>query len=565
MRVKYNPADPLTDFRNFLTLCWKTLNLPTPSRTQSDIAWFMQYEPNERKMIEAMRGVGKSWIAAAYAVWRLYHNRALNILVVSGSKAKADQFTTFALRLLTEMPMLQHLRPREGQRSSMTGFDVAGAPPAQTQSVVSLGITSQMTGNRADIIIPDDIETPNNSDTQGQREKIAERIKEFEDIIKPGGEILFLGTPQTEDSIYKRLPTRGYTLRIWPAEFPTPAQVERYGVYLAKDIADQVAANPALVGRTTEPRFTDLILAQKKLSEGQARYALQYMLDTSLADVDRYPLKMADLIVSSLNPNEGPEKLLWAHDPELVIGDLPNVGMEGDLLYRPIPTANLPAYLPYTGCVMFIDPAGRGADETGYAVVAYLHGLLFCLDAGAFKGYGDKTMIGLAEVAKRNKVKWIRVEDNFGDGMFAQLLKPHLQRIYNVTVEDFHSVGQKEKRIIDTLEPIMSQHRLVMDRDIIQRDYDSVAHLPTDEAYAYRMFYQLTRITRERKAIPHDDRVEALAGACHYWVEQMARDVDKAASVSRDKKLMKELQKFYNAAHGKKEKPTGWIRQRASL
>lgn len=564
MLVPYNPQDPLSDFRNFLKLAWKTLNLPKPTRRQLSIAKFLQYEKNPRKMVKALRGLGKSWIAAAFAVWLLKYRRGMNILVVSGAKLKADQFTTFCLRLITEVEYLRPLLPREGQRSSMTGFDVAGAPPSQTQSLVSLGITSQMTGNRADLIIADDVETPNNSDTQTQREKLAERIKEFEDIIKPGGEIVFLGTPQTEDSIYNRLPSRGYKVKVWPAEYPNARQRERYGQELAEDIVEDLTANPALVGHATESRFNDVILAEKKISQGQARYALQYMLDTSLSDVDRYPLKLSDLIVYSLNADQGPEKLMWARDTELVINDLPNVGLDGDKMYRPIPTANPPQYLPYTGCVMFIDPAGRGADETAYSVVAYLHGLLYLLDAGAFKGYDNEAMTGLAEAAKRNKVKHLRVEDNFGDGMFAQLLKPHLQRIYPLSIEDYHSVGQKEKRIIDTLEPVLAQHRLVVDRDLIQRDYESVSHLPADEAFAYRLFYQLTHITSERRALPHDDRVEAVAGSVGYWAEQMARDVDRSVAVSRDKALMAELKRHLAHALGHKANndKKGWLRKR---
>jgi hypothetical protein len=550
--IPYKADDPISDFRNFLKLAWKILNLPKPTRRQLGIAKYLQYAKNPRRMVKALRGVGKSWIAAAYAVWALHYRKDLNVVVVSGSKAKADQFTTFALRLIMEIPVLRYMMPREGQRSSMTGFDVAGAPPSQTQSLVSMGVTGQMTGNRADILIADDVETPNNSDTQTQREKLAERIKEFEDLLKPGGEILFLGTPQTEDSIYNRLPGRGYDVKVWPAEFPNERQRDRYGSQLAPDVIEDLEKNPALVGHTTEPRFSDAVLMEKKLSQGQARYALQYMLDTSLADVDRYPLKLSDLIIHSVNPEKGPEKLLWARDPELAISDLPNVGMEGDRFYRPIPNTN-PTYLDYTGCIMAIDPAGRGQDETAYAVVAYLHGILYLLDAGAFKGYGDTTMEGLAKAALRNKVRAIRVEDNFGDGMFAQLLKPHLTRIYPVLVEDYHSVGQKEKRIIDTLEPVMSQHRLVVDHDLVKRDYESVAHLPIDEAFAYRLFYQMTRITSERKAIPHDDRIEAVAMAVAYWVEQMARDVNVAAQVSKDKLMLDALKHHIRHALGHKK------------
>jgi hypothetical protein len=441
--IPYNPADPLSDFRNFLSLAWKVLGLPKVSRRQLAIAHFLQYERNPRKMIKALRGIGKSWIAAAFVVWALKYRPHFNILVVSGSKAKADQFTTFALRLIREVPVLQHLIPRDGQRSSMTGFDVAGAPPSQTQSMVSLGVTGQLTGNRADIIIADDVETPNNSDTQAQREKLSERIKEFEDIIKPGGEIIYLGTPQTEDSIYNRLPGRGYTVKVWPAEYPNATQRERYGNQLAGDVVEDVEADPALIGHTTEPRFTDDILMEKKLSQGKARYALQYMLDTSLSDIDRYPLKLSDLVIASVNPEQGPERLLWAKDPELVVKDIPNVGMEGDLFYRPIPMSNVPQYLPYTGRVMFIDPAGKGADETGYAVVFYLHGMLFLADAGAFKGYSDDTMVGLAEKAKEFQINHIRAEENFGNGMFTRLLLPHLQRIYPVAVEDFTAWGRR--------------------------------------------------------------------------------------------------------------------------
>ena len=199
------------DFPVFLGLCWVHLNLPIPTPVQQDIARYIQCGPR-RRMIQAFRGVGKSWITSAYVCWRLLRHPQINILVVSASKERSDQFTTFTLMILRDMDILKHLYPEQHQRNSKISFDVAPAEADHAPSVKSVGILGQMTGSRADLIIADDSESPNNSDTQMMREKLAERVKEFDAVLKPGGEIVYLGTPQTEDSLYNRLEDRGYCL-----------------------------------------------------------------------------------------------------------------------------------------------------------------------------------------------------------------------------------------------------------------------------------------------------------------------------------------------------------------
>ena len=84
--------DPLSDFRKFLFVIWKHLNLPDPTVVQYDIARKLQHG-EKRMIIQAFRGVGKSWITSAYVVWLLYMNPQLNILVVSASKSRSDDFT----------------------------------------------------------------------------------------------------------------------------------------------------------------------------------------------------------------------------------------------------------------------------------------------------------------------------------------------------------------------------------------------------------------------------------------------------------------------------------------
>lgn len=555
--TKSAEVDPVrADFRNFLFLIWKHLKLPDPTPVQYDIASYMQHGP-QRLMVQAFRGVGKSWIAAAFALWSLHRDHNLNIVVISASKQRADAFTQFMLRLIDEVPVLQYLRPKDSQRRSMICFDVGPAKASQTASVTSVGIYGQATGMRADILIPDDIEVPNNSETVVQREKLSERVKEFDAILKPSGRIIYLGTPQTEDSIYRELGARGYDVRVWPIRYPEAKQLDSYAGTLAPMIANQKDS----AGRSTEPsRFTDIDIAGRELSYGRAGFALQFMLDTRISDGDMYPLKLADLMVHPLDARSAPEKLVWCGSPEYVIDQLPCVGMRGDRYHRALVTPDT-RHRDYTGCVMAIDPGGKGADETGYAVVAILHGLLFVHDVGGLKGYGNDTMTKLAEVASRYGVNHVVIEENFGGGMFGQLLKPVLAAVHPCTVEEVRHSAQKEKRIVDTLEPVVSGHRMVVNYSLIQKDYDSTLSLPPEKAQAYRLFYQMTRLTRQKGALVHDDRLDALAIAVAYWTEAMARDVDKAVNTARQKDIDKALRQFVKTVKGRsRDAKTVWAR-----
>ncbi|MCK4260073.1 MAG: phage terminase large subunit [Halanaerobiales bacterium] len=190
-----------SDFRNFLYVIWKHLGLPEPTKVQYEIAWYLQFGP-KRKIIEAFRGVGKSWITSAYVLWRLFRDPNYKALVVSASKTRSTDFNTFTKRLIREVPILQHLQPSSGQRDSMVAFDVAPAKAAHAPSVKSVGIFGQLTSSRAVEIIADDVEVPGNSTTQDMRDKLIKTCMEFEAIILPEiGQITYLGTPQTEENL----------------------------------------------------------------------------------------------------------------------------------------------------------------------------------------------------------------------------------------------------------------------------------------------------------------------------------------------------------------------------
>ena len=137
--------------------------------------------------------------------------------------------------------------------------------------------------------------------------------------------------------------------------------------------------------------------------------------------------------------------------------------------------------------------------------------------------------------------------------MFAELFKPILHKHHSVTVEEIRHSTQKERRIIDTLEPVLNQHRLIIDKSLIRKDFES-----TPEA-KYKLFYQLTRITRDRGALAHDDRLEALAMAVTYWTQQMAKDTELVEREHREQLLDAELERFVENALGAKTVVLKWI------
>jgi hypothetical protein len=548
--TSHTPRDPLKeDFRNFLWLVWQHLNLPAPTPVQYDIAQYLQHGP-KRCVIEAFRGVGKSYVTSAFVVWVLYCNPQLNILVVSASKDRADQFSTFTKRLIAEMDILAHLRPRPGQRDSMISFDVGPAKNSHSPSVKSVGITGQLAGSRADIIIADDVEVPNNSMTQLQRDALSERVKEFDAILKPlqTSRIIYLGTPQTEMSLYNRLPERGYEIRIWPAR--VPADPDRYLGRLAPFVSRMIEQGAPARSPVDPARFQEQDLIEREASYARSGFALQFMLDTSLSDADKYPLKLADLMVMGLDTRMAPAKFAWCNDPDFIINDIPAVGLQGDRLYRPLWVA--PEMAEYGGSVMAIDPAGRGGDETSYAVVKILHGNLFLVASGGFKdGYSEGTLKALSLVAAQHKVNYVIVEANFGDGMFTQLLKPVMTKVHPVTIEEVKHSTQKERRICDTLEPVLNQHRLIVDTSVLKKDYEAEP--------SKQLFYQLTRITRDKGALVHDDRIDALSIAVSYWVEHMARDQALAADQHKEELLKQELLAFQSQVFGQAPTSDRWF------
>jgi hypothetical protein len=533
MNKKQPPSRPVEEqlsesFPLFLSLVWKSLDLPSPTRAQLAIAQYLQNGP-KRLQIQAFRGLGKSWIAAAFVLWTLWNDRDKKILVISASKQRADDFTIFTQKCILEFDWLAHLRPvDDDQRWSRVSFDVAGCRPAQAPSVKSVGITGQITGSRADLIVFDDVEVPANSATDFMREKLLQLVTEGESVLTPKADsrIVFLGTPQTTFTIYRTLRERNYRPFVWPARYPK--DLTGYEEVLAPQLVRDLERDglDALRWSPTDSRFSEINLLEREQSMSRSNFMLQFMLDTSLSDALKFPLKLSDFSVLPLDLEKGPSDLVWGADKETLL-DLPAVALPGDRWHRP---KTVSEYTSWGQTIIAVDPSGRGKDETVAVVLSQINGYLFVRDIFANQdGYSDSTLCEILRRAKKYKATLCLIESNFGDGAVMELMKKHaIEMKIGLAFEEVRATTRKEDRIIDTLEPILNQHRLVIDQRLIEWDYRSNGDMAPEERLPRMLMYQLTRMCREKGAVKHDDRVDALALGVKYFQDILAISAKEA-------------------------------------
>jgi len=517
-----NVLDALKDdFKIFLQALWSQLDLPSPTRAQYAIADYLQHGP-KRLQIQAFRGVGKSWITGAFVLWTLFNNPEKKIMIISASKERADNMSIFLQKLIIETPWLSHLRPKsDDARWSRISFDVA-CSPHQAPSVKSVGITGQLTGSRADLMILDDIEVPGNSMTEMMREKLLQLCTEAESILTPkkDSRIMYLGTPQTTFTIYRKLAERNYKPFVWPARYPR--KLSNYEGLLAPQVQEDIEGGVEPWDVTDPDRFSSEDLVEREASMGRSNFMLQFMLDTSLSDAEKFPLKMADLIVTAVNPKECPDAVVWCSDPSNVIKDLPTVGLPGDYFYSPMVMQG--EWLPYTETICSVDPSGRGTDETAATFLSQRNGFIYLHEMRAYQdGYSDATLLDILRGCKKYGVTKLLIETNFGDGIVGELFKKHLQQTKQaIDIEEVRANVRKEDRIIDTLEPVLNQHKLIVNRSVVEWDFNSNKEAAPETRLLYMLFYQMSRMCREKGAVRHDDRLDSLAQGVKYFTDALA-------------------------------------------
>ena len=534
------------DFEFFCQELWEDIGLPMLAEHQRQMSRWLQFGPR-RRGIRAFRGASKTWVTLAYCIWRLFTNPNERVLLVSKSEKHSKDSLFMVRRWISQVQWLQHLAPdkRGGQRDSATKFDVGPSDNDRIPSFTAASIGGQIVGLRSTCVIGDDCETGENTLTLEQRDRLRHQVTEFDNIIIPGCDIIFLGTPHHPESLYDKLADSGYSFQSWPARYPTDGEDIPD---LADDLVEAMNSGEVKPGDPVwGSRFTDQELLEREASEGRSTYAMQYMMLTHLGTGLDCPLKLKDFMVFPVMRDKAPMTIAWGTTNDrggtTRLEEVTSYGLGTDGFYAPIFYDD--DWANYTGTKMWIDPSGAGKDLTGYAIVSHLNGYLHVKAVGGLEGgYTNTTLEGLAMQARLHNVREIYCEDNFGQGMFLNLFQPVLARHFapveddeypegwGATLEGYRVHGQKEIRIIQALEPVMIQHRCLLDPSVAENQ---------------ELQAQLTRITRDRNCLRHDDMVESLAMCVKMWEDTMRSDPEIGAARRREQVMIDKVNSHYAA------------------
>lgn len=529
----------------------------TSTEIQQDIGDWLAHGP-QYLMAQAQRGQAKTTVAALFSVWSLIHAPAFRVVIVSAGGTQANEISTLIVRLIMTLEVLECMRPDKmaGDRTATDAFDVHHSLKGldKSPSVACFGIDSNIQGKRGDLLIADDVESGKNSATAVQRAKILHITRDFTSINSTG-RIIWLGTPQSIDSIYNSLPGRGVAIRIWPGRYPTPKQRETYGEALAPLIATRLDLDPSLgdggglLGDQGQPIDTVLLderqLQKKEQDQGTAYFQLQHMLSTALVDAMRFPLKTGNLV--SFRPSSDRR-----HDKNAQYPLTVTRGMEGALLkdyavhefgfkmMEPHEISRETGGFQSVRC--YVDPAAGGAngDETAYAVGGFLNGNVYLLAVGGVPGgYELEKLQALANAIVPWAPDVVTIEKNMGHGAFRAVFQPILHAAFKAyakvkqliehqaQIDDDLVTGQKEVRIINVLSPVIGRGSLIVSDEVVEMDQQSTAGYQAALRLTYSFFFQLAKLTAARDALIHDDRLDAVAGLVSGWTEEFAKDQKK--------------------------------------
>jgi hypothetical protein len=376
-----------------------------------------------RLLLMAFRGCGKSTLVGLYGAWLLARWPETRILVLAADHQLATKMVASVRRIVERHPLCAHLVPQMPEAWAVDRFTVNRRGALRDPSVLAAGLSGNITGARAEVIICDDVEVAGNCDTPGKRAELRERLAETEFILTPGGTILYVGTPHCAESLYLA-PGEGEAFLDGYRRLRIPL------------------VNSA--GHSAWPeRFPDAAVAQLRDRVGPIHFGRQMLL----------------------RPVAGAAARL---DPQRII----RYAEEAD--YR---EANGRPVLSLLGRRMvsgggFWDPAyGRPGSGDGSVLAAtyadaegnhYLHRLAYLThDPDAAEDPATQQCRKVALIARDLLLPVVRVETN-GIGRFlpAMLRREMARAGAACTVLEHHSRHAKQDRILSALDPVLAARRL---------------------------------------------------------------------------------------------------------
>ncbi|MHA1549942.1 MAG: phage terminase large subunit [Alphaproteobacteria bacterium] len=192
-------------FLHFISVWNERAGFSTPDHHLQIAIWLERlYKGLDQKgLLMAFRNSGKSTLVGLFCGWCLLQNPENRIIILSADSTLATKMSRHVRRIIERHPLTISLIPKKKEQWAGQTFSVERKQNDRDPSVSAFGVTGNITGARADIVIFDDVEIPKNSNTEQKREDLRERLSELEFILSPHGLQIYIGTPHTHHTIYQ--------------------------------------------------------------------------------------------------------------------------------------------------------------------------------------------------------------------------------------------------------------------------------------------------------------------------------------------------------------------------
>ena len=196
------------DFKLFSVLWNQSQGRKTPPLHLKMADWLEARwkKGDTRLLLMAFRSAGKSSIVGLFAAWLIYRNPDIRILVLAADFTLAKKMVRNVKRIIERHPLTTHLKPERADQWASDRFTVKRMMELRDPSMMAKGVSSNITGSRADIVICDDVEVPNTCDSADKRADLREKLSEIAYVLVAGGAQLYVGTPHHYYSIYADMP-----------------------------------------------------------------------------------------------------------------------------------------------------------------------------------------------------------------------------------------------------------------------------------------------------------------------------------------------------------------------
>jgi len=383
---------------------------------------------DRRLLLLAFRNSGKSTLLGLFAIWLLHREPMLRVLVLSADAPLAAKLVRVARRTVELHPATRVLLPARRTEWAADRFTVARPHAARDPSLLARGLSGNITGSHADVVVCDDVEVPRTSDTAGKRATLRERLGEIDYVLEPGGLLLYAGTPHSFYSIYAAAPRRD-------------AGEER--AFLDGFVRLEVPlVGPDGVSPWPE-RFPPEVVERIRASTGPARFASQMLLQPMSAEDGRLDPDRITLYREELEYREVQGRAELRLDGRRMVA---------------------------AGC--WWDPAFGAPERGDGSVVAavfvdendrrYLHRIAWLThDPASPEPEADQLCRQVADFVADLHLPRVVVEQN-GLGRFlpGMLRKAMGARKVGCTVVEVASHRAKDRRILDALDPLLAANRL---------------------------------------------------------------------------------------------------------